>query len=224
LETISFAPPRSRGFVGKLSALVYDPDQAALRRCTKKVSKFEAELRALGEGQRRCQKEIATRYLELGSLLKRCDPDAGQGALNLFKKALEVDQQDLDALELSARQALSNGMREQARDYLLRLAMATQPSKGLRHARALRFHAEFLRGGNAADRSLARVQLETAIAVLNESDGGDTRTRDLGLTYEMLARVHVAARRFRLARASLAEAKRYLGDIDRLKDIDDTIS
>lgn len=159
----------------------------------------------------------------LGSQMRRCDPQNGFGILNFFKKPLEIDRQDWDALELSGRQSVAVGMRDQARGYLVQLIDATRARDALRHARALRFHAEILHGGNRVDQSLARTQLETAITVLDEAEAPHpaAKTQERGFAHEMLAKVHISHGRFRLARTAIREARRCLGDTDRLNDLED---
>lgn len=203
-------------------SIFYDADQTALSRCSQRVDKFEKELRAIEKSKEHCRAEIQTGYLELGSLLRRCNPRNGHAALNLFKKQLENEPPDWDALELSARQAYSLGLHERARDYLAQLIGVTKNRACVRHARALRFHAEILRGGTSAERNLARVQLETAINVLKTCDSEelDVRKKELGLAYADLAEVHILSRRFRLARGAVADARRYGGPTDRLGDIE----
>ncbi len=221
VESISLTAPHERGFWTKLVSIIYDPDQTALLERTRKVDRSEQELCALEMSRSRCVAEIQTGYLELGDLLKRCDPLRGEGALNLFKKPLERDPLDVDALELSARQAYAIGMRGRACDYLVRLIDATRASAGVRHARALRFHAEILRSGSQADRTRARAELEEAVSALSAADGAavNARNSELGLVLTELAEVHLSAGRFRLARSAFAEARQRLGPTKRLQSI-----
>lgn len=225
VESISLTVQHERSIWSRFVSFIYDPDQVALRECSSKVDRFEKELRTIEKSRSHCEAEIRTSYLELGSLLRRCNPHGGQGILDLFKKPLERDPLDLDALELSARQAYAVGLRDRARGYLVQLIEATHVSAGTRHARALRFHAEILTAGSQADRSRARIQLESAIAAANaaEHETVDVRNPELGLAFTDLAELHFQGRRFRLAQAALNEAQRYLGATERLKATQDRL-
>jgi hypothetical protein len=223
VNSISAMPEPQRGWPTRFLSLIYDGEQAALLRCSHRVDKLQAELKALAKSHKHCEAAVSTGYLELGSLMRRCDPQNGQGVLNLFKKPLEIDSADWDALELAARQALAIGLRPQACDYLTKLIDVTRDRHPIRHARALRFHAEILHDGPPNERRRARESMTTALAVLDEADARDPvlRKSELGLAYETLAKVHIARRSFRLARTAIREAKRHLGDSERLKKLED---
>ena len=214
-------PEPSRSWLSRMLLLVYDSDQAALLRCSRKVDKFEAELKAVGKSLEHCKALVSTSYLEMGSLLRRSDPQNGQAVLNLFKKPLERDNKDWDALELAGRQALAVGLRAQARRYLTQLVAATDSRHPLRHARALRFHAEVLRGGDRSDAVTAQENLERAIIALENSDAREPRARleELGMAHEMLAKVQIALRHFRFARENITQAVGYVGETESLKEL-----
>jgi tetratricopeptide (TPR) repeat protein len=207
--------------LGNLLLRIYDWEQASLLKCSLKVDRFEAQLKAVTKSCEHCRTELLTSYLELGSQLRRSDPANGQGALDLFKKPLEKDANDWDALELAGRQALALGLRQHACNYLLQLIEATDSRHPLRHARALRFHAELLHEGTRTTALAAHENLERAIIALEKSDAIDLRARadELGRAHEMLAKVQIALRRFRIARTNVSKAKGYLGDTDSLEEL-----
>lgn len=105
----------------------------------------------------------------------------------------------------------------------MRLSWPDVGRHALRHARALRFYAEILYDGSPGDRGLARGKLESAISTLEVSDAVDltARNKELGLAHEVLARVLIRLQRFRLARNAISAAKRYLGNLERFRDLDD---
>jgi hypothetical protein len=224
-------PARKRSGWETFLSLFYDPDQAALLKCSRYLDRSEADLRALTKSRDHCLAEVRTRYLELGSLMRRCDPQNGQAALNLFEKPLEFDDRfnrtsefhkDWDALELAAHQACALGLRRKAGEHLTKLAKDTDGRHPLRHGRALRFHAEALHGGTTADERLASSKLEMAIIAIQRADARDleARAQELGLAYKMLAEVQIALKRFRMARSSISNARKSLGDIDSLKELE----
>lgn len=222
-NSVTDLPSERTGLLAGLVSLVYASEQVALLRCSRRVDRFEKELRALNRSQSRCQAAILTGYLELGSRMRRCDPSSGHGILNLFKKPLEREPDDWDALELSGRQALAIGKREEACDFLSRLVNATANKDAPRHARALRFYSEILYLGTGSERGRARTQLERAITVLQNSDAKapDAHRQELGLAHKTLAKVHLAAKRFRMAEGAVKQARKYLGDTECLRELED---
>lgn len=195
----------------KLLLWIYNADQRRLLRCSQRLDRHEAELRILTANHDRCRAEITTGYLEIGSLLARCAPANRQAVLNVFKKPLEFDNKDLDALELSAKQAFAIGYEQPAFRYLSELSVAAaESSQQIRHFRAQRYQAEILHGRDTQSSwADARAKLAGIIASLNSADGLDPieRTLELALSHELLAGVQITREKFTVARAELDEAK-----------------
>ena len=212
-QIVSIAPPiavRPR-LLWRLFSWLVDTDQEELLRCSQKLDKHEAELRVLTSSRDRCRAEVMTGYLELGARLARCAPDNGQGALNVFKKPLEFYSKDIDALDLSARQAFSLGFDQPAFKYLSKLAVAAaEANEQIRHFRALRFQAEILHGrDNQASWANARAKLAGIIASLTGADGLEPGARncELALAHELLAHVQITREKFTAARTELNAAR-----------------
>ena len=216
--------------------MMFSREQLRLSRCSRRVDKHEAELRALTANRDFCLAEIATGYLELGSILARCAPDNQQGVLNIFKKSLEFDSKDLDVLELSARQAFAIGYDQSAYNYLSELAVAASEAKQqIRSARASRFQAEvLLRRGSQTALADARAKLVSNVAVLLPFDSGDPdrRNEELALTNERLAEVQIAREKFSAAGTALDQARTLFGSLhgsisfdglERLKKLEDAL-
>lgn len=212
-QIASIAPPVAvrPGLIWRLFSWLHDREQKALFRCSQKLDKHEAELRVLTSSRDRCRVEVATAYLELGAKLARCAPDNGQGVLNVFKKPLEFDSKDLDALELSAKQAFALGFEQPAFRYLSELAVAaTEVNDQNRHARASRFQAEILlRRGTQPAWADARARLAGIISSLGNADGLDPSKRncELALAHELLADVQITREKFYSARTELNAAR-----------------
>lgn len=207
-----FEQPR---WLRRLTLWVHDPAQKQLIKREEAVAKCKAEFDVLTSSKVRCRTELITACLALGSQIVRVSPDRGQQALDAFKKALSFNSTDLDALELAAKQAFALNLRQQACRYLNDLAEAAEGRNPIRQARALRFHAEILHGGQRADRELAREKLLAAISSLTGADARDFEVREteLALANEQLAAIQITRERFYAARTALAAAKRHFGNL-----------
>ena len=207
------APPievPSPGLFGRLILPFYDPMQRALAKGEKERSKYELDLGVLIGSKERCQAEVATAYLVWGSTLARCLPDRSRDALAAFKKALELNDKDLDALELTAKQEFALGFDQPALDYLDAMGtVASELNDQPRHARALRFQAEILHGSEkSADWDRAREKLVAVVASLRRTDGLEPHKRncELALAHEILADVQITREKFTAARTELNQA------------------
>jgi hypothetical protein len=211
VDTIALPPLPEKSLVKRWSSWLYDSDQLNLLRCSRALDRHEAELKVLTASRSRCQTTITTAYLEVGSLLEKCSPSNRHAVLNSFRKCLEFDSKDLDALELCGRQAFALGFEQPALNYLSELAVAAAGSgQQLRHVRALRFQAEILhKRDTQTSWSDARAKLSGIIAALNEADALEPghRNYELALAHELLAEVQVTREKFSSARSELSAAR-----------------
>jgi hypothetical protein len=125
---------------------------------------------------------------------------------------LVLDDTDLDALELTAKQVRLVNARPTALRCLIRMEAAAQEQQmPIRRARALRLHSEFIADHSTkpAARNDARIKLETALDIL--STGADTTEKVLeqALTNEQMARLH-------LLRGTFTRVERYLDEAHAL--------
>jgi hypothetical protein len=211
IATIALPPLIQPGYFARLTLWFHDAEQKNLIAASQALDKHEAEFRVLQTCLDRCRAEITTAYLEIGSTLARCASDNPHAAFNSFRKPLEFDGKDLDALELSARQAFAIGFERPALKYLSELAVAAaESSDQIRHYRALRFQAEILHGGDTQSSwADARARLTGVIAALTSADGIKPLARncELALAHELLADVQITRERFTAADAALVRAK-----------------
>lgn len=234
VRVISIAPPPfvEPGPLGKLIRRIYDPERTKLDRYDQELSVCKSEFEVLNSTRVRRRAEVITAHLLKGSQLTHVAQSSGNDALDCFNKALSFNRSDLDALELAAKQSFALNLRSKAREHLTALAeAASNIANPIRHARALRFHAETLETAERADRELARGLLVEAISELNSADirNADARDFELGLAYLQLAEVQILRERFFAARAALNAARRLLQGsslsavMKRLTDTDDRL-
>jgi hypothetical protein len=202
-------PAAQPNFFVRLYRSLLDADQRAMLRHEAEFARYKAELRVLSISKSRCRSEAVTSQLALGTCRARIAPDKGQAILDAYKTALSFNRTDMDALELAAKQAYALKLLPQARQYLDDLVDAASGRNPIRRARALRFHAEILHGGQRVDREFAREKLVAAIAALNNADAREPSIRDyeLGMANELLAAVQITRERFSAARTALNSAK-----------------
>jgi len=207
-----------------LAMIFFDIDEATKRSLERSIGMRKSELGVLDRSRERCRNAITFDYLKLGSKARRANPDNPRVALNLFKKALDSNGSDCDALELAGRQAVEAGQCREAIAYFATLIEATREAADWRYARASRFKAEalFRSDPTVTERLEMRRLLEEAIRILEAHpiECKKTHELELGLTFEALARVHTKGGRLRLARNAITSAKRHLGDLDRLNDLE----
>ncbi len=222
LTSISLPVQPRRSLLVRLASLIYDFDAVALERCSKRLVQFEKQLGVLDKSQQHCRAEIRTTQLERASILRRCSPKSADEVLRLSKKPLETDPLDWDALELSARHAFSLGYDDEARKYLEQLASVTRSADAVRHARAMRFHAETLISSTPASRKVESERLGAGLAALKAAFVFNPKAKkeELAWGYELLARLHISTRRYRMAREAIAEARRHNGDNEELRKLD----
>jgi tetratricopeptide (TPR) repeat protein len=177
---------------------------------------IDADVRLLNESLGLTRSRRVTIHLLKGCELARegsaMEPGGQQlaqheAAMSEFKKAVELDPFDADALELSARQSKLLSKNKDADSYLERLHGATLKMP-TRHARALRYQAELLEEkGTKAALQNARVKLDTALEALQTPGTEDEKPLELALTNEQLAALHIKRGTPTLVRPYLDEAR-----------------
>ena len=135
--------------------------------------------------------------------------EKNDSALKDFLQALEVKHDDVDALELAAKQYLILGEHPHALDCLEKMASSAK-NEPLRRARALRLQAEILEKVNT-DTSLnaARGLLIAAIeeVLLPQNRSSPERTLELAKAYRVRGEVQLKREKFTASEDALLEAK-----------------
>jgi hypothetical protein len=218
-------PPRIWERILRLFGL--DAHSRAVRRVLRTREGLDGDLRVLNAVLRLRKTERVTAHLVEGLRIaaearrlpdgSTAQQDGNRAALVEFERATALDDTDLDALELAARQASTVN----ANTVVLRLerleAQAQEQRRPTRRARALRLHAEFIADTDMRRAALrdVRTKLETALETLRMQDGGMDRPiepeADLerALVNEELARLH-------MRRGTLTLAPPYLNDAEAL--------
>jgi tetratricopeptide (TPR) repeat protein len=130
-------------------------------------------------------------------------------ALKEFLKALEVDGDDVDALELAAKQYMLLAEHQHALGCLERMGSTTKDDP-LRRARALRLQAEILEKENeATPLDKARGLLITAIdeVLLPFKQSSPERTLELAKAYRVRGEVQLKREKFTASGDALLEAR-----------------
>ena len=132
-----------------------------------------------------------------------------ESALAEFDKALLLKSDDLDALQMAAREAKLLNDESAALAYLGRMAEAAEAQNDvIRHARALRFQGEILEGRGEAGWDQARPVLVSARDLLIESSTRHpAKPKELALVRELLGSVQINREKFRAAKQELDRAK-----------------
>jgi len=217
------------GIWGKTLRLFgFDAHSRAVRRVMRTRERLDGDLRVLNAALTLRKTERVTAHLLEGLRIadeaKRL-PDGGSAqqdsrnrvALAEFEKALALDDTDLDALELAARQARIVKANSVVTHLEHLEILAQEQHKPARRARALRFHAEFIADTDTRRAALreVRTKLETALESFGVQEGGThtlvEREADFerALVNEELARLH-------MRRGTLTLATPYLDDADVL--------
>jgi hypothetical protein len=222
------APPASAGlWIRMLRLFGLDAHSKAVRRVTGTTQLLEGDLVVLNAALRLRKTERITVHLVEGLKLadeatrlpegSTAQQDRNRAALVEFERAVALDDGDLDALELAARQArVVNANVVEAR--LGRMEIAAQDQhRPDRRARALRLHARVIADRSATKAALrdVRTKLETALAALTEHRTVADRPiepdaeLERALVNEELARLHMRRGTFTLVGP-------YLDDADEL--------
>lgn len=218
-QVFSIAAPAAAepGPLMRMVLWFHDTARKALIASESELEDHKSEFCVLTSSRVRCRAEVITSHLVVGSHLARSN--RSQEALDTYEKSLRFNRADLDALELSAKQAFALNFRERACRHLEALAdAAARAGKPIRRARAMRFLAEVLKGGKESERELAR---ETLVAILDALDDINVRSSDekeleLGLANVQLADVQITRGKLRAARTALTAAKVHLANAGSL--------
>jgi len=200
--------------------LKLDARSRSIRRLTASTQTLDGDIQVLEAKLRLRKSERITCHLIDGSKLaaqakllpdgSAAQRDRNSAALVEFQRAVALDDTDLDALELTAKQARLMNSKTVTLRSLVRLEGVSQ-QRPARHARALRLHAEFIAENSTKKAALgeARMKLEAALEALSEQEDGAEKPLELALVNEQLARLH-------LRRKTLTLVAPYLNDADAL--------
>jgi hypothetical protein len=154
----------------------------------------------------------AARNSEVGSAQYMKD---NEDALAQFEAALKLDENDVDALELAAKQARLLNSKTAALRYLITLEKVSAATRPVRYARALRYEAEHLQESTRrADIKEVRTKLELALGhlenatLLNDQIDSGEKPLELALINEQLGAYHLKTRKLTLVSRYLDEAGR----------------
>jgi tetratricopeptide (TPR) repeat protein len=218
-------------FLKRLMHFVHDPSRWELAKSERVLAQCKDDFKVLTTSRVRCRAQLVSAHLDAGARFSLSGKSAD--ALDRFEQAVRINSSDMDALELAARQAFAHGQTVLAGKYLEKLAGAAATSGHVcRRSKAMRFHAEVLKGGGERDRMRARDTLKAAIAILRAPDVRDEKAKELELclVHGQLADVQSIRNTLHGARtalnqanahhnqlhpASRREVKEWLDEIDR---------
>ena len=195
------------------------PPRARARFLAASLEDLRDDLGVVESRKKQLEMQIVTAYLLRGTEISgqaalevahsdswRTNNDA---ALKEFLQALDVKRDDVDALELAAKQYLILGEHPHALDCFEKMASAAK-NDPLRRARALRAQAE-IREKDSTDASLniARGLLIAAIdeVLLPYEHASPERTLELAKAYRVRGEVQLKREKFTASEDALLEAK-----------------
>lgn len=203
-----------------------DSREKSVRRLRERVGQLEEDIPVLVSNLAKCKTERITVHLldgaDLAAQANAMERDTSvqistnEAALAEFRKAVKLDDKDLDALEHGARQARRLNFYAEMRNYLDMMHTAAQEQgRPVRVSRALRFQAEVLEesSGKSAKRD-ARTKLDRANRVLDDPDGQSTGAEklfELALVNEQLGALHLVRGTPTLVKPSLDYADELYG-------------
>lgn len=206
-----------RGWLARHLRWLWDPDRRATARAQEAVEKCKGEFNVLKTSRVRCRAELVSAELELGQCFARLGN--GEQALHHFQQAVSVNSSDMDALELSGKQASALGQSSVATDYFARLERAAAKSGNtLRRARAMRFQSEILKSEGEPQRVEAKNLLEGALGLLNDAAELEdvAKSEELSLAYGQLCEVQTLRGRLFSARTAFNRANAHMLRVERL--------
>jgi hypothetical protein len=195
-------PSPPRGILERVAGFFRpDPYKKSLKRLTNGAETLDGDISVLSTNLEKCKVQRITEHLVEGlkfaaeaTLLAQgsaAQRDKDQAALTEFENALKLDRNDLDALEHAARQSRRMNSTRAMLRYLVTMERVAQNKRPTRHARSLRYQAEYLEESTKkADVRSARKKLEDAIAALEEHADEETPL-ELALANEQLATYHL---------------------------------
>ena len=200
-----------------------DPYKKSLTRLTNGAETLDGDISVLSTNLEKCKVQRITEHLVEGLKLaaeaallaqgSAAQRDKDQAALTEFENALKLDRNDLDALEHAARQSRRMNSTRAMLRYLVTMERVAQNKRPTRHARSLRYQAEYLEESTKkADVRSARKKLEDAIAALEEHPDEETPL-ELALTNEQLATYHLNRRSPRLPGPYIDAAEKLFKDL-----------
>ncbi len=208
-ETIRTPVPEQTTRLSRSLRWFYDRERRLLARLEAAIARQEVDLLVLTSGAARCRSEVLTSYLALSSRLTQTPHRKSQASESL-RRALAIDSNDLDALELAGKQAFALQM-DRAEQCFAKLAEAAgNLGDKIRNSRAKRFQAEtLLRQGHERDLGSARTILGSNIRFLREPDWCEPilKRRELALSHELLAEVQLMRERFTAAQTNANTAE-----------------
>lgn len=217
------APSAHQGLLHRfLNIFRADPTQKSLQRLLGSVDSLDRDTQVLTAKLEVCKAQRITAHLLRGSQLaaearSKAQDSAAQfsqneAAMAEFEKALELNGNDLDALEHAARQAkFMNSRVSMLRDLVTMERAAQDQKRPARHARALRFQAEIMEErSNKKALKDARIKLDSALKALDAKDAPDTGTEkpfELALVNEQLGSLHLRRKTLTLVGGHLDDAE-----------------
>jgi hypothetical protein len=216
-------PAMPLGLFGTLLSFVRtDPGTKATGQLMENVTTIDGDMKVLSAKLAMRKKQRITAHLieglRLAAEASALEPGAtkqaaNENALSEFRKALLIDERDLDALEQAAKQAKLLNLIMPMQSYLEEMVQAAQDQKrAIRHARALRLQAEVLEERNVRVRDAlryARLKLEAALKALTAEgvrEHGEEKSFELALVNEQLGSLHLRRGTTTLGRANLDDA------------------
>jgi tetratricopeptide (TPR) repeat protein len=219
-HAISISSPTEAGpsFFKRLLIWLHDRNDWKLADSQLHAANCAGTFEVLTASRKHYESVLVSAHLEYGARLSRAG--RREEALVEFKKALRIKRDDLDALELVARELAALNRPDRAGKFLQDMAKAaTRAGDALRAMRAVRFQAEVLKGGMEPDRRQARNALQGAITILTRSDGldKDDKTIELCLAYGQLADVQRVRSVLSAGRTAMNRARARFGQLDPAK-------
>jgi tetratricopeptide (TPR) repeat protein len=193
--------------------------RALARSLVGSLDTLKNEIEVVAARKRELETQAVTAYLLRGAYLagqaalERANSserrEKNQQALQEFVLALKLKADDLDALELAAKQSILLGEERHAVGHLEAMAEAARDAP-LRRARALRLHAEILEKRSTAG-SLDEGRGLLAIAIDEVLDGikevSPERTLELAKAYRVRGEIQMKREKFTAARTALNQAR-----------------
>jgi tetratricopeptide (TPR) repeat protein len=179
------ATPVSRGYLSRALS-IFAPNffrVRAIYRSLENAEAIDADVGVLNESLRETKSRRITIHLvnglKLAASARSMEPgslqlERNEAAMEEFRKALELEPRDLEALEAAAKQCKVLNLNAEALGYLETMVEAAANEAPIRHARALRYQAELLEERSTRTAlNAARINLDAALALLALQNGDD---------------------------------------------------
>ncbi len=223
LPSVFISPPR---FKWLCDVLALDPIGRKIRNIEEQIKPLGEQLAVLETKQRSCRTQRGTALFVSGLELARTATHLGSTASDTrdqnikaydsIRAAADLDGNDLDALELTIKQAFALRMTPDALKFAKAMEnKAETAGANVLRGRALRFQAEILsssselRSWNEARRkAVAAIELLTNIAGQD-----DIRVQELGRAQETLASIQIQREKLPSATTELNRARELYGEM-----------